>query len=64
MNEQRYFDALKAITRKYQTPDQLRRSASKIGLTPEEHIEMAYENIQALAAAAIRGKRRPKGGTA
>lgn len=57
---QRYYDALESIARKFQTPEQLRRSAKHIGLTPDEHIEMAYENIQGVAKAAIRGKRRPR----
>lgn len=59
-HEQLYYDTLKAIARNYQTPAQLRRGAHGIGLTPEEHIEYAYENIQTLAANAIRNKRRPK----
>jgi len=58
--ERQYYDALKVIARKYQTPEQLRRSAHSVGLTPEEHIEMAYENIQGVAERAIRGRRRPK----
>ena len=59
-NEQRYFDALKRIT-KYQSPERLAASAERqYGLSPHEAIEMAYDNIQGEAAAAIRGKRRPK----
>lgn len=60
-NEQRYFDALRRIARGYQTPDQLRRNSEKeYGVRYEEALEMAYENLQAEAKCAIRGKRRPK----
>lgn len=59
-NEARYYDALKRIAREFQTPAQIRRSAEKdYGLDPSEAVEMAYENIQTLAADAIRRKRRP-----
>lgn len=58
--EQDYYDALKRIARGYQTIEQLRRSADQVGLSPGEHIEMAYENIQWEAERAIKGKRRPK----
>lgn len=59
--QQRLYDTLRAIARDYQTPDQLRRNAeSDYGLHYSEAIEMAYENIQAIAANAIRGMRRPK----
>lgn len=54
--EIRLFDALKRI-QKYMTPDQLRRGARNIGLEYEEHIEMAYENIQAEAKRATFGMR-------
>lgn len=60
-NEQRYYDALKSIARKYQKPKQLRQTAESVGLTYEEHLEMAYENVQGIADAAIRGRRRPRG---
>lgn len=60
-NEQRYYDALKRISR-FHTVDQLRRSAEKqYGLLPEEALEMAYENVIFEAKQAISGKRRPKG---
>lgn len=60
MNEYRYYDALKRIT-KYQTVEQLRRRADKdYGLSFEEALEYAYENVVLEAANAIRGKRRPK----
>jgi|KBSSwiStaDraftv2_1062776.scaffolds.fasta_scaffold69562_6 hypothetical protein len=60
-NEQAYYDALHRIAKKYQTPDQIRRSAQKQwGCSYEEALEMVYENLQAEAARAIHGKRRPK----
>lgn len=59
-NEQRYFDALTAIARKYQTSEQLRRHAGQYGCSFEEEIEMAYENMQSVAKNAIKGRRRPK----
>jgi hypothetical protein len=56
-----YFDTLLKIARAYMRPDKLRRRAEKdYGVSYEEALEMAYENIQAEAAAAIYGKRRPK----
>ncbi len=58
-NERQYFDALKRI-QSYQTPEQLRRSAEKdYGLSYEEALEMAYENVLAEAKAATHRKRRP-----
>ena len=58
--QQRMFDALKKITREHMTPDQLRRAAERdYGLSYTEALEMAYENIQAEAKAAIKGMRRP-----
>lgn len=39
--------SLRLISKKYQTPDQLRRSSEKnIGLEFGEALEYAYENIQ------------------
>lgn len=59
-NEQLYFDTLIRIAKAYLTPAQLRRNAdARAGLEFEEALEMAYENIQGEAAAAIRGKKRP-----
>jgi len=59
-NEQNYYDALKRITL-YDTAERLRRTSEKHwGLPFEEAIEYSYENIQAEAKAAIKGKRRPK----
>lgn len=58
--EQHMYDALRRIARQYQTPAELRRhSERQYGVPYEEALEMAYENIQAEAAAAIKGMRRP-----
>lgn len=60
-NEAVYFTALRTIAREYMTADELRRKASQeYGLPFEEALEMAYENMQAVAKAAIHGKRAPK----
>lgn len=58
MLEIRLYDTLKRIARDYQTPDQIRRSAERdYGLSPEEALEYAYENIQHEAKSAIKGLR-------
>ena len=60
MSEQRYFDALKQIT-KYESVERLRKHSERNwGLAYEEALEMAYENVINEARSAIRGKRRPK----
>jgi len=60
-HEQYYYDVLKRIAKGYQTPDQLRRRSEKDwGLEYHEALEMTFENLQAEAARAIHGKRRPK----
>ena len=57
---QRFYDALKLITR-YQSPERLRATAEKqYGLDFCEALEMAYDNIQTEALAALHRKRRPK----
>jgi hypothetical protein len=57
--ELKLYDALKRITM-YQSPSQLRKSAEKqYGLSAEEVIEMAYENVLIEAKNAIKGMRRP-----
>jgi hypothetical protein len=59
-NEQRYFDALRKITR-YQTVEQLRKHGQKDwGLPFEEVLEYSYENVIQEAKNAVRGRRRPK----
>lgn len=58
--EQFYFDALKKI-RSFQTVTRLRKQAEKDwGLSFEEALEMAYENMKVIAEVALRGRRRPK----
>ena len=47
--------ALREIANGYQTPDELRKNASKLGLSFEEAIEMAYENIQETAKEGYKG---------
>ena len=60
-HEQEYFDALRKIAKEFHSPETLKKAAEKqYGLGPEEAIEMAYENIQGIAASAIRGRSRPK----
>lgn len=60
-NEQRYFDALRTISRNYDTAEQVIRNAERrYGLDGFEALQMVYENIQNAAENAIRGKRRPK----
>lgn len=60
-NERLYYDTLKRIAKGYMTSDKMRREANgKYGVSFEELLEMAYDNLQAEAADAIRGKRRPK----
>ena len=59
--EQRLYDALKRITA-YMPPAKLAAVADKkYGLSPEEAVEMAYENVLQEAANAIKGMRRPRG---
>lgn len=58
------FDVLKLIAKGYQTPEQLRRAIERrgnplYGLSFDEALEMAYENMQGEAIAAIKGRRRP-----
>ncbi len=57
---QLYYDVLKKIARDYMTPEQCARNCHKDGLQPEEMLAMSYENIQAEAERAIKGKRRPQ----
>lgn len=59
-NERRYFDALRQITA-YDSPERIERTAERDwGLEPHEALQMAYDNIQGEARAALHGKRRPK----
>lgn len=56
--EQRMYDALKKIARDYMTIKQIRKDAGG-ALSYTEYLEMAYENIKAEAAWAIKSLRRP-----
>lgn len=61
--EIRLYDTLKRIARDYEKPERLRRRAERDwGVSGEEALEMAYENIQQEAENAIKGLRirRPK----
>lgn len=58
-NNADYYDALKRITM-YDFPERLRKRAEKdYGLSGDEAIEMAYENVLNVARLAIKGKKRP-----
>lgn len=64
-HEQEYFDTLKRIARDYRKADWFMRDGganaiATYGVSGEEGLQMAYENIQAEAAAAIKGRKRPK----
>lgn len=57
--EQRLYDALKRITQ-YDSASKIAKTAERrYGLSGYEALEMAYENMQAMAKAAIRGMERP-----
>lgn len=56
----RMHHALKTIAKGYQTPEQLRKNCGKYGLTYQESLQMAYENLQETARQAIKGVRLPK----
>ena len=58
-NNADYYDALKRITM-YDAPERLKKRAEKdYGLSGDEAVEMAYENVLNEARMAIKGKRRP-----
>jgi hypothetical protein len=56
--QQRLYDALKRIAKDYRSADRILQKPD-FGLDGEECLAMAYENIQATAAAAIKGVKRP-----
>lgn len=56
--QQRLFDALRRIAKDYRSAQSILNKPD-FGLDGPECLEMAYENIQAEAAAAIKGIRRP-----
>lgn len=49
------YAALRSITKDYYTPDQMRSGKGLFGIDYAEGLAMAYENIQATAAKAIKG---------
>lgn len=57
-HQQRLYDALKHIARDYRSAEKI-LSKPDFGLGGEECLAMAYENIQELAASAIKGMKRP-----
>lgn len=60
MSEARYFDALKRIS-SYQSVAHLRKHSERDwGLSFEEALEMAYENVIDDARRAVKGRRRPQ----
>lgn len=52
----RMLHTLRRISRDYMTPEQIQRD-KETGLYYEDHLEMAYENIQQEAKAACKGVR-------
>jgi hypothetical protein len=59
--QQRLYDALRRIATGYDTAQKvIDTSEKRYGLEPLEALEMAYDNIQMEAVAAIRHVRRPK----
>lgn len=57
--QQRLYDVVKRIARTYRKSESI-LARPDAGLDPHECLEYAYDNIQAEAAAAIKGVRRPK----
>lgn len=57
--QQRLYDALKRIAKDYRSAESIIRKPD-FGLDGPEELEMAYENIQREAKAAIKGLKRPK----
>lgn len=52
-------DALKKISKDFQSTDQLREDCNEdYGLDYEEYLEMSYENIQSLAEQTSKGIRK------
>ena len=57
--EQMYL-SLRRIARGYVSTDKVDRNAERVGLSPHEFLEYAYENIQQEAKNGLRGVRLPK----
>ena len=59
-HEQEYFDALRQIAHDFHPPEWFEKNAERAyGVSPDEALQMAYENMQRTAANAIRWRRRP-----
>lgn len=59
--EQKLFDALKHIAVNFDTVERIKRNSDKdFGISGEEALEYAYENMQRVARSAVRGMRRPQ----
>lgn len=61
--EERYtkmYLALRRIAKGYVSTAQVDRNAERLGLSPHEFLEYAYENIQQEAKNGLRGVRIPK----
>lgn len=60
-NERLYYATLRKIAKDYMSSERILRDGEKLyGVSGEEALQMAYDNIQVEAAAAIRGRRPPK----
>jgi hypothetical protein len=59
--EREYYDALKKIAREYKKSEWFTddRAEKSYGLSGNQALEMAYDNMQQEAENAIRGRRRP-----
>jgi hypothetical protein len=58
--EQKLYDALKCIRDDFDSVERIKRTADKdFGVSPNEAVEMAYENLQFVAKRALKGMRRP-----
>lgn len=57
--ERKFYDVLRRIAKDYRSAESLLRKGD-CGLSGEEALEYAYDNIQSEAAAAIRGIRLPR----
>lgn len=57
--DRKLYDALKKIGHIYMTPEQIKRDSKNSGLDYVEYLEMAYDNIQQEARAAIYRMKRP-----
>ena len=58
--QQRLYDALKRIATSFTTGELRRRAPKQYGLSAEEAIEYAHDNLRAEAREALRGLKRPK----